>query len=865
MRRYGLALLFTAAAVWTTAAWPIATARPYSAPIAAVILSAWFAGFRPALVSLALSMLTVTTFLEETLPGGLGVVELARAAIFAGIALLVAGFARTREASEREARRQAAHLEAMFGQASLGISALSLDGRLTRVNRRMADIIGRSIDDTVGLTCEQITHPDDWPSHAQLIDQVARGALKAIAIDKRYQRPDATSVWVHVSMAPLLDDTGEAEGLIAIVEDIAERHEAEDRLRASENRYRSLVDATTAIVWTADGSGAFKAPQDSWQASTGQDAGRYAGFGWAAAIHPDDRERVRALWQDAQTHPRPVDTEVRIWNSPTLSYRWYSSRAVPHVGPDGVVEEWVGACTDIHERRLAEIQLRESEERARLALDIAQLGTLTWLTDDDDVLADPRCREICGLPPTGVIALADLEARIHPGDRAHVLAGLAAATRHAQPYAEEFRFEHRDGSVRWVVARGDVVTRPGNTVVPVTVLFVSLMDVTERRLAEEGLKQADRDKDDFLALLAHELRNPLAPIRTAVQLLKMRKQPDAEGQKLHAVIDRQVQHLVRMVDDLLDVSRVLRGKVELRREPIDIGDAIAIAVETSRPAIDAQRQELTLDVPARSVMVDGDPVRLSQVIANLLNNASKYSSPGATIHLSASRADGEVEITVRDTGAGIPSDVLPRVFEPFVQADRSLERSRGGLGIGLTLVKKIVELHQGRVSAESAGLGQGSAFTIRLPAHAGTPTAAPAAAPPSVVTIPARVLVVDDNVDAAESLAMLLESDGHTVRVAHNGVEAVERADAWQPDIAVLDVGLPGMNGYEVANLLRQRGDACPELIAVTGYGQAADTQRAFQAGFTVHLVKPVDARELTTAIARCAVHRRQLRGAAGA
>ena len=860
VRRYGLALLLAGAAVWLTAGWSLANARPFAAPIAAVILSAWFAGFRPAMAALGLTLIGVNLYLAATQPAGWGIADLTRAAVFTGIALLIAAFARAREASERETRRQAAHLEAMFGQASLGISHLTLDGRLTRVNRRMADIIGRPIRAAVGLTCEQITHPDDWPSHERLIEQVAAGSLKEIAIDKRYLRPDGTAVWVHVSMAPLLDHTGEPEGLIAIVEDIAERHEAEDRLRVSESRYRSLVDATTAIVWSADASGAFTVPQESWQASTGQDAGRYAGFGWAAAIHPEDRPRVQALWQDALTHPRPVDTETRIWNAPTLSYRWYGSRVVPRFGPDGAVEEWVGACTDIHERRAAEVQLRESEERAHLALDIAQLGTMTWVRDDDDVLADARGREICGLPATGAIALADLEERIHPIDRDHVLAGLADAAAYARPYAEEFRFEHRDRSVRWVVARGDVVTRPGNTTVPVTVLLLSLMDVTERRLAEEGLKQADREKDDFLALLAHELRNPLAPIRTAVQLLKMRKQADAEVQRLHAVIDRQVQHLVRMVDDLLDVSRVLRGKVELRREPLEMADAMAIAVETSRPLLDAQRQELKLRLPGHPVTVYGDAVRLSQVIANLLNNASKYSAAGATIELTASQAGGDVIIMVRDAGAGIPADVLPRVFEPFVQADRSLERSRGGLGIGLTLVKKIVELHHGRVAAESAGLGQGSTFTIRLPAHAGATVAAQEAEQPPVIAFPARVLIVDDNVDAAESLALLLQSDGHTVNVAHNGVDAVHRAESWRPDIAVLDVGLPGMNGYEVASALRERGDACPELIAVTGYGQAADTQRALEAGFRYHLVKPVDARDLTTAIARCSVTRQARR-----
>ena len=859
-RRYGLALLLAGASVWITTSWSMAHDRPYAAPLAAVILAAWFSGFRPAVIALAFTLIGVNLYLAGTQAAGWGVEDLTRAAVFGGIALLITAFARARERSEREARRQTTLLETMFGQAALGISRLSLEGRLTRVNRRMADIIGRSIDDTVGLTCEQITHPDDWPSHERLIDKVASGALKETSIDKRYLRPDGTPVWVHVSMAPLLDDAGEPEGLIAIVEDIEERHEAEHRLRASENRYRSLVDASTAIVWNADASGAFSAPQESWQASTGQDAGRYAGWGWVAAIHPEDRVRVQALWKDAIAHPRAVDIETRIWNSPTLSYRWYSSRAVPRFGADGAVEEWVGACTDIHERRAAEIQLRESEERARLALDIAQLGTLTWVLDDDDVLADPRCREICGLPASGSIALADLEERIHPVDRGHVLEGLAGAAKLARPYAEEFRFEHRDGSVRWVVARGDVVTRPGNTTMPVTVVLLSVMDVTERRLAEEALKQADREKDDFLALLAHELRNPLAPIRTAVELLKMRKQPDPEGQRLYAVIDRQVRHLVRMVDDLLDVSRVMRGKVELRREPIEIADAIAIAVETSRPLIDAQRQTLKLDLPSRPVTVHGDPVRLSQVIANLLNNASKYSSAGATISLSASQSDGEVEIAVRDSGAGIPAEILPRVFEPFLQADRSLERSRGGLGIGLTLVKKIVELHNGRVSAESGGLGKGSTFTIRLPAHAGAAAHAATAEQPPVIAMPARVLVVDDNVDAAESLAMLLQSDGHTVSVAHNGVDAVQRAEAWGPDIAVLDVGLPGMNGYEVANVLRSRGDACPELIAVTGYGQAADTKRALEAGFRYHLVKPVDARDLTTAIARCAVSRQARR-----
>ena len=411
----------------------------------------------------------------------------------------------------------------------------------------------------------------------------------------------------------------------------------------------------------------------------------------------------------------PVDTEARIWNVDTDGYRWYSARAVPYPNASGVVTEWVGACTDIHERRLAEIQLRESEAGARLALDIAKLGTWSWSPDTDRIVADRRCREICGLPADGALSFTKVQHRIHTDDRGHVEASLRIAVEQGLPFAEEFRFVHEDESVRWVIGHGQPITRHDFDGA-MAVVIGSVMDVTERRMAEEALRHADRQKDDFLALLAHELRNPLAPIRTSVQFLKLRGQVDEEGRRLYGVIERQVQHLVRMVDDLLDVSRVLRDKVELRPEVMDIADAIAVAVETSQPLIDAHRQELHVTLPALAASVLGDHVRLAQVVANLLNNASKYSPRGASIAIAVEPADGDVVIRVSDHGAGIPGDLLPRIFEPFVQADHSLERSQGGLGIGLTLVRKIVELHGGSVVARSAGSGQGSEFVIRLPA-----------------------------------------------------------------------------------------------------------------------------------------------------
>jgi len=674
-------------------------------------------------------------------------------------------------------------------------------------------------------------------------------ALMAVAFARAWRRSDA-----------------EARRLGAIVDEMAARRAGDTRLRDSEARYRSLVDASTAIVWTADADGRFVPPQDSWSASTGQGPDAYAGDGWSAVIHPDDLARIEAVWRDALGAGAPVDTEVRIWSVASGAYRWYSARAVPRRNASGAVEEWVGACTDIHERRLTEIQLRESEQRARLALEIGRLGTWTWMPEGDALFADARCREICGFPADVGLQLGDLLARTHVEDRARVTASLVEARDASRPYAEEVRVVHADGTLRWVAARGDVVMRAGAAA---PVLVGSMMDVTEHRLAEDALRRADREKDDFLALLAHELRNPLAPIRTAVQLLQTRSPSEEDGRRLHGVIDRQIQHLVRMVDDLLDVSRVLRGKVELRPGPVDMTDVVAIAVETSRPWIDAQRQELLVQAPARGVItVHGDQVRLAQVISNLLNNASKYTEKGGLISVTALAHRGQAVVKVTDSGAGIPPDILPRIFEPFVQADRTLERTRGGLGIGLTLVKKIVELHAGSVGASSRGNGLGSEFVIRLPLVAApAPVEPEPAAPEPAVVTPARILVVDDNVDAAESLAMLLRASGHTVDLAHDGRSGLERLDRWSADVVILDVGLPGMSGYEVASQLRDRGDGAPELIAVTGYGQASDAQRAFAAGFRHHLVKPVDAAALQATIARALAsraHRADRSGRAG-
>ncbi|HYR34526.1 MAG TPA: response regulator [Burkholderiales bacterium] len=377
-------------------------------------------------------------------------------------------------------------------------------------------------------------------------------------------------------------------------------------------------------------------------------------------------------------------------------------------------------------------------------------------------------------------------------------------------------------------------------------------EIQRSRQAEEELQDANRRKDEFLAMLSHELRNPLAPIRNAVEL--MRRIGAAEQRLVMArdVIDRQVTHLARLVDELLDVSRISQGKIVLKKEAVELSKIVAHSVETVRPMIDQREQRLSVEVSARPVWLLGDFARLSQVIANLLNNASKYTPEGGRIRLSATAGEGFATIVVEDNGSGIDAELLPRVFELFVQGERGLDRSQGGLGIGLTLVKRLVELHQGRVDAHSEGAGRGARFKVALPSiSAVQPEVAPApAAGPSRDVYGRRVLVVDDNLDAAESTAAYLRLEGHEVKTVGDGNEALSSVRVFAPHVIVLDIGLPGLDGYAVARQLRERGDTSHALlIAVTGYGQKDDRQRATEAGFDYHFVKPTDPRQIQAAI----------------
>jgi PAS domain S-box-containing protein len=378
----------------------------------------------------------------------------------------------------------------------------------------------------------------------------------------------------------------------------------------------------------------------------------------------------------------------------------------------------------------------------------------------------------------------------------------------------------------------------------------SQLDVTEQKRLEEELRRraeelvgADRRKDQFLAMLAHELRNPLAPIRNSVELMRQVETLDPTFQPSREMVERQVKHLARLVDDLLDVSRITQGSIRLRKEVVDLGAVVQRAVEGTRPLVESRAHTLSVQLPAEPVRLEADPTRLEQVVSNLINNAAKYTMPGGHIWVTAAREGEEAAVRVRDTGIGVPPDVLDRVFEPFVQqSDGSLARTNGGLGVGLTLVRSLVEMHGGRVEAESAGLGQGSEFVVRLPAQLPAEATLPSEPAAANAPRPVRVLVVEDNIDAAESLATLLRLWNHDVSVVHDGRTALEAAREQQPEVVLLDIGLPGLDGYQVARRLRDEiGLDHALLVAMTGYGQPEDRRRSQEAGIQYHFVKPVE------------------------
>ena len=491
----------------------------------------------------------------------------------------------------------------------------------------------------------------------------------------------------------------------------------------------------------------------------------------------------------------------------------------------------------------ADAALRESAERMSLGVQVAGLALAEIDYATQQVHLSAEAVALFGVGGSArTLSRAEFLEAVHPDDREELSRRLLrpADSACSEPAAIDYRVIWPDGRIKWVSQRHHVVLN-GLRDRQVRAVIVAL-DATER-------KNADRRKDEFLATLAHELRNPLAPIRTGLQALARPGGDGAGGTVIRAIMERQLSQMVRLIDDLLDVSRISSGKVVLQRTRVDLRAIAELAIEASQPFIAAGQHDFAAELPVGPVWVDGDASRLSQVISNLLNNAAKYTSEGGKLRLSLSIDEMHAIVRVQDNGVGIPPEMLNEVFDMFTQVNRTLDRSQGGLGIGLSLVRRLTEMHGGDVSAESAGLGHGSTFTVRIPILAAADLApkgheTTSREQPKCPGL--RVLVVDDIADVADVLKMLLDLEGFETRVAYSGVAALESARDFRPDVVICDIGLPEMDGHEIARRLRRDPDMAPAmLIALTGWGAEGEVRRTRESGFDFHLVKPVDANAL--------------------
>jgi two-component system CheB/CheR fusion protein len=559
-----------------------------------------------------------------------------------------------------------------------------------------------------------------------------------------------------------------------------------------------------------------------------------------------------------EPHVERETAMTRDWGDGQVRTRYWNATYTPLRLPDGRIDGVITIAFEVTDTVIArqmaaaaEAERATAQERLRAALGASSIGTYFWNLRTNAIEYDEGARRMFGFAPGEGDPIEAYTARVHPEHRDAWRAELARCTNEGADFQLEYRVVWPDGTVRWVLDKGQMIRNPDGAPLH---LAGAVIDITEsKHLAEEALA-ASRAKDEFLAVLGHELRNPLAPIMTAVELLKLR---GVTMTRELLTIERQVRHLARLVDDLLDISRITRGLVELQRERLSLDAALAKGAEIASPLLEQKEHRVSLDVDP-ALWVDGDPVRLAQVFSNLLTNAARYTPRGGNIRVSASRDGAHAVVRVVDDGTGIAPELLGRIFDLFVQGGRTIARSEGGLGIGLAVVRSLVQLHGGEVTAHSAGPGQGSEFVVRLPL-AGDRLPGPAvrggARTPSAPELPEarhkrRVLVVDDNVEAAELISGALRALGHEVAVAHDGAEALKLADRFRPEVAVLDIGLPVMDGYELARRLREQPDfGTGRLIALTGYGQPGDRARSLDAGFDVHMIKPVDVRALADAI----------------
>jgi PAS domain S-box-containing protein len=709
---------------------------------------------------------------------------------------------------------------------------------------------GRSPESIRGRHMREMLGEAAWVELQPHVERALAG--EEVVFERRIVKGEGQERDVRVAYIPDRGSGGRVRGFVALVTDVSEMRGAERALRASERMLAESQAAAHVGSWEATLGENPATCSLRWSDETYRifgfepgsveiDYGRFLG-----SIHPDDREVVTATADAGIEQGGRFEKEYRIVR-PDGAVRVIHAWTNVERDATGRVSRLLGTSQDITERRLAEREIRQTREQLQLVVDATPALIARYDRDCRLVWANRSYAARFGLKPEDLVGkhLRELVgeeaiASIEPGI-ARVLAGETLEQEAEVSYPTMGR-----RSMHFVAAPTfDVRGAPDGCVAVITDNTHRRALERERESALQELKEADRQKDEFLAMLSHELRNPLAPILTAVEVLRLSDPNDGEtAATFRDVIERQVAHMKRLLDDLLDVSRVSRGKIELRRELLELAPLLQRAVEVSRPHMAEKDQRLSVTSPSAPVLVDADPVRLVQVFGNLLNNAAKYSERGGSIEVELAVEDREAVVRVRDHGVGMSPELLERAFDLFVQDTRAFDRAQGGMGIGLTMVRSLVNMHGGQVHAFSDGPGRGCEMVVRLP-RASEAVPPPGPAPPRRAPVtaarPLRILVVDDNVDAANTLGQLLEVLGHQVALAHDGPGALTTAAAAPPEMVFVDIGLPGMDGYALATALRAAGLDRVSLVAVTGYGRDQDIRRSSEHGFEHHLVKPVD------------------------
>jgi PAS domain S-box-containing protein len=631
-----------------------------------------------------------------------------------------------------------------------------------------------------------------------------------------------------------------------------------------EERFRILADSAPVLIWKSGPDALCTFVNQPWLDFRGRTLEEEQGQGWTEGLHPDDAQRCLTTYLAAFEARRPFVMEYRLRRADG-AYRWVLDTGAPRFVDDEFAG-FLSVCIDITDRKEAEVRATQRNRELQQRVDELQ-ALLDLLPIGVAIASDPECRHI-RVNSAGARLL-----ELHQGANAS-LTGPEGEKPTFKVYRDGKELAPEELPMQQAASRGIPLLNQELTLVfpegrliqevcSAVPLFdeqgrgrgcvAALVDITERKRLEEELRrraellaETDRHKDEFLATLGHELRNPLAPIRNALQVLGLRQ--DSESVTwAQDLINRQVAHLTRLVDDLLDSSRIGRGKVLLKRQRLDLVQVVHAVVDDQRSLLEGNGLKVEFVRPPEAVWVGGDPTRLAQVVGNLLLNAGKFTDLGGRVTVSVGHdSQGQPAVTVRDTGIGMEPDLLPHVFETFTQADRSISRSRGGLGLGLGLARALVELHGGQIRAASAGPGCGSEFSFWLPPARTDTSPNPAPANTDSPARHLRILLIEDNRDAARSLQLVLELYGHTVVCAHNGLDGVELARRFRADVILCDLGLPGMDGFEVARTLGQEGPGTrPYLVAVSGYGSEADQRRCIKAGFDRHLTKPVDPSDL--------------------